>query len=113
MLSQDKEWISAKWSEWRVGRTAVAASPTCTVDAMMVPLCHVGRVCDVSGSRLGLSVHYEPAGSVSPAVMGMERDRIVAVLEPWLCRVGGRAVDGVCVTQKSQFEPPKPGNWLP
>lgn len=25
----------------------------------------------------------------------------------------GVAVDGVCVAQKSQFEPPKPGNWLP
>lgn len=34
--------------------------------------------------------------------MGMERDRIVAVVEPWLCRVDGRAVDGVRVWPKKK-----------
>lgn len=61
---------------------------------MMVPWCHVGRVCDV--------LQQQTRASVSPAVMGMGwSGNRVAVLEPWLSvGVGGRAVDGVCVWPK-------------
>lgn len=67
---------------------------------MMVPWCHVGRVCDVLQQKTrGFCVCYEPdRADKSRRHMGIERNGIVAVLSwPWLSRVGGRAVDGVRV----------------